>query len=140
VTRAGGLVALALAACAADAPAGPRVDLLRADGSLVRELLSVERVDTPDGRARGLIGHVPLGPDGALVLDYPVVDQACITNAEVEFPITVVFAAAGGAVRAVESLAAHDARAPCHDGVLTVVELAADARSDADRAARVVVR
>jgi uncharacterized membrane protein (UPF0127 family) len=132
-------LAAALAGCAGE-EAGARVELRGAGGAVVGSFAVVARLDTPEGRARGLVGRAPLGPDEALVLDYPVVDEACVTNAEVGSPITVVFAGADGAVRGVESLAAHDARVPCRPAVLTVVELAATARAAADAASRVLVR
>lgn len=97
-------------------------------------------METPDERARGLVGHAPLGPDEAMLLDYPVVDQACITNAEVDFPITAIFVAASGDIVGVEPLAAHDARIPCHDGVLRVLETDAQGAALAAGAARVLLR
>lgn len=126
-----------LAACS---PSSGEVDLVRADGSVVRRFTHVEHAVTPEARAQGLGGHAPLGPDDAMVLDYPVVDQACITNAPVSFPIAAVFAAADGTIVGVESFGANDARTPCHDGVLTVVEVDASGASSAAAAARVVIR
>ncbi len=139
--RAAFALPLVVAACGGDgAGDGARVELERADGSVLRAFTDVARAATPEDRARGLVGRGPLTRDAAMVLDYPVVDEACITNAEVDFPITAVFVTTDGAVRGVESLAAHDARVPCHEGVITVVEADADARADAAAAARVRVR
>ncbi len=130
-------LSLGLCACS---PSSGEVDLVAADGAVVRAFTHVEHATTPEARAQGLGGHAPLGPDDAMVLDYPVVDRACITNAPVGFPITAVFAAQDGRIVGVESFAANDARTPCHDGVLTVVETDTSGAASAAGAARVVVR
>jgi len=129
-------LAFALLACAG-CGLPPSVDLLAGDGRVVRTFDAIERVSTPEGRAKGLVGHAPLGPREAMVLDYPVVDAACITNAQVDFPIVAVFVASDGAIVAAEALTAHDARVPCHDGVLRVVEIDSGGTRGA---VRVVVR
>lgn len=129
------LFALLLCSCAS-----PEVDLVGGDGAVVHAYTNVAFADTSDARATGLVGHAPLGPDEAMMLDYPVVDQACITNAEVDFPITAVFVGASGGIVAVESLAAHDQRIPCHDAVLRVLETDADGAALAAAATEVVAR
>jgi uncharacterized membrane protein (UPF0127 family) len=125
-----------LGACAA----GPEVDLVGDGGAVVHAYTDVAFADTPEARAQGLVGHAPLGPDQAMMLDYPVVDQACITNASVDFPITAVFVDDAGGIVAVESLAAHDARIPCHDGVFRVLETDADGAALAGSAKSVVIQ
>jgi len=132
--RLAALALLSLGACAA-----PEVDLTDA-GTVVHAYTSVSFADTPEARAHGLVGHAPLGPDEAMMLDYPVVDQACITNADVEFPITAIYIDSSGGIVAAESLAAHDARIPCHDGVLRVLETDASGASAAANATEVILR
>ena len=130
------LVAFAVILCGC---ASPQVDLT-AGGATVHAYTNVSFAETPDARAQGLIGRAPLGPDEAMMLDYPVVDQACITNAEVDFPISAIYIDASGGIVAVESLAARDARIPCHDGVLRVLETDASGASLAQDATEVVIR
>lgn len=131
---------LSLLSATACSPSSGEVDLVGASGVVQRRFTQVEHAATPDTRARGLTGHAPLGADDAMVLDYPLVDQACITNEAVSFPITVIFADAKGAIVGVESLAGGDTRVPCHDGVLTVVEVDANAIVAAKLSTAVVVR
>ncbi len=111
------MAAALLAACS-----GREVDLVGPDGAVVHAYTTVEYATTPDARALGLIGHTALGPSDAMVLEYPVVDQACVTNAQVDCAITAIFVDGSGKIVAVDSLAAHDANIPCHGGVLDVVE------------------
>ncbi len=111
------MVVAVLAACS-----GAEVDLVGPDSAVVHAYTNVEYATTPDARAQGLIGHAALGPNDAMVLEYPVVDQACITNAPVDFAITAIFVDGSGKIVGVDSLAAHDTNVPCHDGVLDVVE------------------
>ena len=125
--------AVILAGCAS-----PEVDLASSDGAVVHAYTTVTFADTPDARAQGLVGHAPLGPNEAMLLDYPVVDQACITNADVDFPISAIFVDESGGIVGVESLSAHDTRIPCHDGVLRVLETDAQGASFAAGAARVL--
>jgi uncharacterized membrane protein (UPF0127 family) len=130
------LVALALLLCACG---GPEVDL--ADGgSVVHAYTNVAFAETPEARAHGLVGHAPLGAGDAMMLDFPVVDQACITNAAVDFPISAIYIDSNGGIVGVESLAAHDERIPCHDGVLRVLETNASGAALAASATEVVVR
>jgi len=124
--------AVLLAACG-----GSEVDLVGPDGAVVHAYTNVEYATTPDARAQGLVGHAALGPSDAMVLEYPVVDQACITNAQVDFAITAIFVDANGTIVAVDSLAAHDALIPCHDGVLDVVETDSSGATFATAATRV---
>mgnify|MGYP001551094349 FL=1 len=128
------VLAVVLAGCAS-----PEVDLT-AGGAIVHAYTNVAFAETPDARAQGLIGRAPLAPDEAMMLDYPVVDQACITNADVDFPISAIYIDSNGGIVAVESLAAHDARIPCHDGVLRVLETDASGAALARGATEVVVR
>lgn len=92
-----------------------------ADGMVLRECTEVELATTPDQRRIGLTGHAPLTPKQVMVLRYPVVDEACITNGSVSFPITATFVRADGGV-ATERFEANDAPARCHPGVLDVYE------------------
>lgn len=131
---------LALALVVLCGCASPEVDLATSNGAVVHAYTAVAFAATPDARARGLVGHAPLAPDEAMMLDYPVVDQACITNAEVDFPITAIFVDASGGIVGVEPLAAHDARIPCHDGVLRVLETDANGAALAASAEEVVTR
>ena len=128
------VLAVVLAGCAS-----PEVDLT-AGGAIVHAYTNVAFAETPDARAQGLIGRAPLAPDEAMMLDYPVVDQACITNADVDFPISAIYIDSNGGIVAVESFAAHDARIPCHDGVLRVLETDASGAALARGATEVVVR
>ena len=132
--RLAALALLALCACG-----GPEVELADA-GAVVHAYTSVSFADTPEARAHGLVGHAPLDADEAMMLDYPVVDQACITNADVDFPISVIYIDSSGGIVAIESLAAHDTRIPCHDGVLRVLETDATGASLAASATEVIVR
>ncbi len=93
-----------------------------ADGTVLRECTEVELATTPDQRRLGLTGHAPLTPKQVMVLRYPVVDEACITNGSVSFPITATFVRADGGVVATERFGANDAPARCHPGVLDVYE------------------
>lgn len=93
-----------------------------ADGSVLRECTEVELATTPDERRVGLTGHAPLTAKQVMVLRYPVVDEACITNGSVSFPITATFVRADGGVVATERFAANEAPARCHPGVLDVYE------------------
>jgi uncharacterized membrane protein (UPF0127 family) len=129
------VVAVFLLGCGA-----PEVDLVGGSGDVVHAYTNVAFAETPDARQQGLVGHAPLGPDEAMMLDYPVVDQACITNAEVDFPITAIFVDGAGGIVAVEPLDAHDARIPCHDGVLRVLETDAHGASFAAGATEVLAR
>ena len=126
------MAAALLAACS-----GGEVDLLGPDGAVVHAYTNVTYATTPDARAQGLVGHAALGPNDAMVLEYPVVDQACITNAQVDFAITAIFVDGSGEIVAVDSLAAHDTLVPCHDGVLDVVETDAAGATFATAASRV---
>lgn len=114
---------------------GPVVVFFDAQGAELRAFHSVTVADTPSARARGVIGRSALGADDAMLLRYPVVDEACITNAQVDFPLTAVFVRADGGVIASEALAAHDARVPCHGDTLTVVEVDEAGVPGASRAA-----
>ena len=127
--------ALLLASCAS-----PEVDLVAQGGAVVHAYTNVTFADDETARATGLVGHAPLAPDEAMMLDYPIVDQACITNEEVDFPIAAIFVDASGGIVAVESLDAHDARIPCHDGVLRVLETDAQGAALAASATEVVAR
>jgi len=129
--------AFVLLACACGG--SPEVDLV-GGGSVVHAYTNVAFAETPDAREQGLIGHAPLGPGDAMMLDYPVVDQACITNEEVDFPITAIFVDASGGIVGVEPLEAHDTRIPCHDGVLRVLETDAQGATYAASATEVVTR
>jgi len=104
-------------------PTPPSLELVRADGAVARAFDGVERATTPEARAQGLVGHAGLGPSDAMVLEYPVVDTACITNAHVTFPIVAVYVAQDGTIVATEPLAAHATSTPCHDAVRWVVEI-----------------
>jgi len=126
------MAAALLAACG-----GGAVDLVGTDGAVTHAYTHVEYATTPDARAQGLAGHAALGPNDAMVLEYPVVDQACITNAQVDFAITAIFVDGSGKIVGVDSLAAHDARVPCHDGVLDVLETDSSGATFATGAARV---
>jgi uncharacterized membrane protein (UPF0127 family) len=131
---------IALAAAMLAACGGGEVDLVGPDGAVVHAYTNVEYATTPDTRAQGLVGHAALGPSDAMVLEYPVVDQACITNAQVDFAITAIFVDGSGKIVGVDSLAAHDANIPCHDGVLDVVETDASGATFAAAASSVTFR
>lgn len=133
----GGALLGLLSSCASDPPESLR--LARADGTTLRVFDDVSHARESDTRARGLSGAPALADDQAMVLDFPVVDEACITNRDVAFGIVAIYAGPAGEVLAVESFSAHDARIVCHDGVLTVVELGGGAASAASAAARVVL-
>jgi uncharacterized membrane protein (UPF0127 family) len=117
--------------------ASTSVDIISPNGEVIHAYGNVTIASTPDERAQGLVGHAPLDDDEAMVLAYPNVDQACITNADVDFPITAIFVAANETIVAVESLDAHDARIPCHDAVLDVIEVDASGASVASDASKV---
>lgn len=102
---------------------GPSLQLVDANGVVLRECRDVEYATTPSARQQGLGARTSLTPDQALVLRYPVVDEACITNAPVGFPIATLFVDAAGAVIAVERFEARESKARCHPGVLDVVEV-----------------
>lgn len=101
---------------------GASVRFSGADGSVLRECTQVEEATTPDARRLGLSGHPPLTARQVLVLRYPVVDDACITNGSVEFAITATFVDADGGVVGTERFAANESTARCHPGVLDVYE------------------
>lgn len=127
------LLGLALAGCGGDRR--PALVLLREDGAVVRRFERVAFASLPDERARGLSGRpAPLAFDEALVLEFPVVDEACVTNAAVGFPITALFVDERHAVLAAEPLGAADARAPCHAGTLRVIEIDEGGAAGATRA------
>ena len=112
-----GLVVLLLG-CGGSTP----VRFFGSDGALLRECTQVEEATTPDARRLGLSGRAPLTPREVLVLRYPVVDEACITNGSVGFAITATFVDADGGVVGTERFAANESAARCHRGVLDVYE------------------
>ncbi len=104
---------------------GPPVRLLDAKGGVLRECTSVDYATTPEARQLGLGKHAPLDQTQLLVLRYPVVDEACITNGPVSFPIVALFVDGAGGVLAVERFAAKESAPRCHRGVADVLELEA---------------
>jgi uncharacterized membrane protein (UPF0127 family) len=96
-----------------------------AQGRVLRECTEVELATSPEARQQGLGGRQALSKNQVLVLRYPVVDEACITNSPVAFPIAAVFADADGGVVAVERFEAREAKARCNRGVLDVFEVEA---------------
>ncbi|MCA9531649.1 MAG: DUF192 domain-containing protein [Myxococcales bacterium] len=108
----------------ADAPS-PQARVVGPDGA-PRLAVRVELAVTPAERVRGLRGHAPLGPRDGLLIVTPGPSELCIVNDGVSFAIDEVFARADGVVAAVErEVAAGDPTPHCHEGIQSVLEVAA---------------
>lgn len=92
------------------------------DESLVAHLC-VERAETEAALRTGLSGRAPLAAGEGLELVFPVEDDLCITNAEVDFAIDAAFVDDEGHIAAIErAIPAHAADDRCHAPTRTVIE------------------
>lgn len=113
--------ALALLAACADDRVGV---IIAGEGGAPRLTACADTADTEDERRVGLLGRGALAAGEGLLLAFPVEGEACITGAGMRFAIDAVYASKDGRVVAVERFAADDPRAPCHDRVWDVLEVA----------------
>lgn len=115
------LLALSVAGCGPD-PA--RVLIARGDVRLWEGEVEVARSEAD--RRRGLADHAGLGPGQGLVLEAPVEDELCVTNAPVSFAIDAAFADGEGSIVAVErAVPAGDGSPRCHRRARWILETAA---------------
>jgi uncharacterized membrane protein (UPF0127 family) len=103
--------------------------LVVAPSGEARLSVAIRRARTAEERRAGLSAIPPLGPDEGLLLELPQASTACITNAPVSYGVDAVYARADSVVVAVETFAAGEADARCHDAVLQILEVRAGAAS-----------
>ena len=114
------LVAIGGAACG---DAG-RVQVVNGAGDVVLRA-RVDFADTAEERRRGLVGSPPLTADRGLWLRFPTTGEVCITNANVMFPIDVVYVDDSRTIVAIErNVPADDGTPRCHTPIASVLEVA----------------
>ncbi len=103
---------------------GPDCDELRIErGSELVASFCVTHAVTESERRQGLAGSSGLAPSDALVIEFPLEGDACITNAPVTFAIDIAFAGDDGVVRRIDrSIAAGDATSRCEPATRRVLE------------------
>lgn len=107
------LVPLALTGCASSPD---RVRIESAFGDTTLDVALVGQARTAIERAEGLRAYAPLGDDDGLLIRFPIEGEVCITNAEVDYAIDLVFfvlEAERYRVNAIASMEANQVEAIC---------------------------
>lgn len=99
-----------------------RAQVLSESGDILLEV-AVVLAETEEELLNGLRLYPPLAQDEGLLLLFPVETTVCITNAEIAYPIDVLFVSTQRQVIAMERIPADAAGPYCHPQTAMVLEL-----------------
>ena len=105
------LLGLRLVGIGCIAPPASTLQVQRGDTTLLQAEMRIAR--TAAERQQGLIG-MQLEEGEALVIEFPIEDEVCILNRNVNFPIDAIFVSDAQSVVTVETFAANEPEAKCH--------------------------